>query len=72
MNWVALESRNEGLQRYVRMQCIKRTSTVRLSHRGKKPSPEVVFRYGSQDGQIRRFLDTRRFVLDALREEVEN
>lgn len=67
MNWVALESGNIGLQRYVRMQCIKRSSTVRISPKGKKPSPKIVFRYGSQNGQIKKFLETREFVLDSLK-----
>jgi hypothetical protein len=67
MNWVALESGNFGLQRYVRMQCIKRSSTVRISPKEKKPSPKVVFRYGKQDGQIAKFLETRQFVLDSLK-----
>jgi hypothetical protein len=67
MNWVALESKNSGLQRYIQMQCIKKTSTVRISSKGDKPSPRIVFRYGCQDGQIEKFLETRRFILDSLR-----
>jgi hypothetical protein len=69
MNWVALESGNSDLQRYVRMQCIKETSTVRISRKkGKrdKPIPRIVFRFGKQDRQIEKFLETRRFVLDSL------
>lgn len=69
MNWVALESGNENLQKYVRMQCIKETSTVRISRKGKKPFPKIVFRYGLQDKQIKQFLDTRRFILNFLEEE---
>jgi hypothetical protein len=67
MNWVALESGNENLQRYVRMQCIKETSTVRISRKGKKPVPKVVFCYGLQDKQVRNFLETRKLLLNFLR-----
>jgi hypothetical protein len=67
MNWVALESGNENLQKYVRMQCIKETSTVRISNKGKKPIPKIVFRYGLQDKQIKKFLETRKFILNSLR-----
>jgi hypothetical protein len=70
MNWVALLSGNPDLQRYVRMQCIKETSTARISvKKGKrvKPIPKVVFRFGRQDRQIKKFLKTRRFILDSLK-----
>ena len=70
MNWIALESGNAGLQRYVRMQCIKRTSTVRISRKkGKheKPIPRIVFKFGKQDRQVKKFLETRRFILDSLK-----
>ena len=64
MNWVALESRNEDLRRYVRMQCIKETSTIRSSNKLEKPPPKFAFRFGSQDGQIEKFLEVRKFIRD--------
>jgi len=70
MNWVALLSGNPNLQRYVRMQCIKGTSTARISvKKGKrvKPVPKVVFRFERQDRQIEKFLETRKFILDSLK-----
>ncbi|MFX0199610.1 MAG: hypothetical protein ACFFCW_26100 [Candidatus Hodarchaeota archaeon] len=70
MNWVALLSGNPNFQRYVHMQCIKGTSTVRISgKKGKrvKPVPKVVFRFGRQERQIKKFLETRKFVLDSLK-----
>lgn len=67
MNWVALESGDEDLQRYVRMQCIKQTSTVRVSREWDKPIPKVVFRHGSQGRQIRNYLETRKFILEGLK-----
>jgi hypothetical protein len=66
MNWTALESGNADLNRYVRMQCIKQTSTVRFSAKGSKPAPRVVFKFGTQYRQIKKFLETRRFVLSSL------
>jgi len=66
MNWIALESGNIGLQNYVRMQCIKGSSTLRLSNKGKKPFPKPIFHHGSQDKMIAEFLDNRQFILDFL------
>jgi len=57
MNWVALESGIIDLQNYVRMQCIKGSSTLRLSR-----SPKVVFQFGNQDKRIAEFLNTKLFV----------
>jgi hypothetical protein len=54
--WVALESGNPKLQKYHLMQCIKESSTLRVSAKKEKPSPRVGFRYGKQDRQIRKFL----------------
>jgi hypothetical protein len=59
MNWVALLSGNPSLQRYVRMQCIKGTSTARISvKKGKreKPIPRIVFRYVSNTARLSGFL----------------
>ena len=70
MNWAGLESGNVDLQRYVRMQCIKETSTARISGKKgkqKKPIPRIVFRFGKQDRQVKKFLETRRFILDSLK-----
>jgi hypothetical protein len=70
MNWASLESGNENLQRYTRMQCIKETSTVRISgKKGKrdKPVPRIIFRFGHQVRQVKKLLETRKFVLDSLR-----
>ena len=39
MAWVGLESGNENLQRYQLMQCIKESSTLRVSTKKQKPSP---------------------------------
>jgi hypothetical protein len=64
--WIALESGNLNLQKYVLMQGIKQTSTLRVSGKGNKKSPKIVYRYGSQDRQIKKFLDNRNFILDFL------
>jgi hypothetical protein len=69
MNWVGLESGNLNLQKYVRMQCIKKTSTVRISNKGNKPIPKIVFRFGNQNRQIKKFLETRTFILSFLEQQ---
>ena len=72
MNWTALLSGNPNLQRYVPMQCIKGSSSARCSkkrgNRKEKPIPRIVFRFGRQDRQIKKFLETRRFILDSLKQ----
>jgi hypothetical protein len=60
--WIALESRNPKLQRYLAMQCIKESSTLRVSSKREKPSPRIVLHFGRQSGEIKNFLKTRRLV----------
>ena len=71
LSLVSVWSKIPNLKDYALMQCVKRSSTSRLSPKKErkvvKPAPKIVFRYGSQDGQIRKFLETRRFVLEFLK-----
>ena len=60
--WVALLSHNEGLRRYLIMQCIKKCSTVRVSSKGEKASPRIVYRCGNQSENIREFLKNRQLI----------
>jgi hypothetical protein len=60
--WVALESGNPKLQKYVLMQCIKESSTLRISSKKEKALPRIVFRYAKQDSEIKRFLHCREVV----------
>ncbi len=62
MAWVALESRNAKLTDYLIMQCIKEASTLRVSNKGEKPSPRVVFSYRVPEAEILRFLQLRRLI----------
>jgi hypothetical protein len=62
MAWVAMLSQIPNLKKYVLMQCIKEGSTLRVSPKGDKPSPRIVFHYGKQDMQIRKFLENHRFI----------
>jgi len=41
--WVSLLSRNERVTTYCLMQCIKESSTLRVSPKGEKPSPRIVY-----------------------------
>jgi hypothetical protein len=43
------------------MWCIKDNSTLRLSAKGQKPNPEIVFRYGKANRKIHIFLGIRNF-----------
>ena len=60
--WIALESHTQELVMWFIMQCIKESSTLRISPKGRKSSPKIVRRYGRQDGQIRNFLQYRKLI----------
>jgi len=60
--WVAVCSRNSKLKDWLAMQCVKGSSTLRVAPKGDKPSPRNVFRYGSQDHQIKAFLKYRKLI----------
>ena len=59
MAWVVLHSKNPGLLKWFTMQCIKRSSTLRVSSKGDKPPPRIVHREGCQDDRIKSYLDFR-------------
>jgi hypothetical protein len=67
MSWVAMLSQIPKLKKYVLMQCIKEGSTLRVSPKGDKPSPRIVYRHGKQDKQIRKVLENRRFIKVIIR-----
>ena len=60
--WIALLSHSPELQRYCLMQCIKKSSTLRVSRKREKPSPRIVFRSGKQEKQVKEFMKTRRII----------
>jgi hypothetical protein len=60
--WVALESGSHKLQKYHLMQCIKESSTLRVSGKRGRPHPRIVFSVGNQGNEIRRFLFWRRQI----------
>jgi len=55
MAWACVESKNAGLKKWFLMQCIKESSTLRVSPKEEKPSPRIVYRYGKQDNEIKGF-----------------
>jgi hypothetical protein len=44
------------------MQCIKGCSTLRVSRKGQKASPRIVYRHGKQDHGIKDFLKFRETI----------
>jgi len=60
--WVAILSKNISLLRYLAMQCIKMSSTLRVAPKGDKPSPRIVYRFGCQDHAIKDFLEFRQLI----------
>jgi hypothetical protein len=71
INWIALESGSVDLQKWVTMQCIKESSTLRFSPKIDKPSPKIVYRYGSQNNQIKELLETRRIILNIVKNSLK-
>ena len=67
VSWMALLSNNPMLQKWFLMQCIKESSTLRISPKREKGSPRIVFRYGKENGQIKSFLRYRKLVKSMIR-----
>lgn len=65
--WVTLISHNQGLKDWLIMQCIKGYSTLRVSPKQDKPQPRIVYRYGSQNHQIKTYLHKRKEILESLK-----
>ena len=65
--WVSLVSRHERLKQWFLMQCIKQSSTLRVSSKGMNPSPRIVCRYDEQLGQVQGFLAYRKMIKKILR-----
>ena len=65
--WVSLQSHNQGLVKWSLMQCIKQSSTLRVSNKREKPSPRIIFRYGQQAQQIADFIKYRQLIKRILR-----
>ena len=60
--WVAQLSRKESLRKWFLMQCIKGSSTLRVSSKNEKPPPRLIFKHGTQIEQIWSFLEHRRKI----------
>jgi hypothetical protein len=63
MCWVALESQLQKLKDYVILQGRKGASTLRISSKGEKAPPKIVYRYGNQDNMIKEFLEKRKDLI---------
>ena len=66
--WVCLESENEELKKWLIMQCIKKASTLRLSPKGDKKSPMILYEEGNQDKRIKNYLSLRQQIKDIIKE----
>lgn len=65
--WVSLLSHKETVRKWLEMQCIKQSSTLRVSPKKEKPSPRIVYSYGRQDKGIKSFLLFRKQIKDIIR-----
>jgi hypothetical protein len=67
--WLCLFTKDNKLITWYLLQNIKGTYTLRHGFKGKKSFPKIVYRYGNQDKQIKKFLCNRAFILNFLKEE---
>jgi len=65
--WISLLSHNLKLLKWFVMQCIKEASTLRISPKGAKPPPRIVFHYGGQEKEIKTFLSYRKVIKSIIR-----
>jgi hypothetical protein len=65
--WTSLLSRNAMLEKWFLMQCIKESSTLRVSPKREKPSPRIVYSHGKLDQQIKGFLSHRKSIKSILK-----
>lgn len=70
-HWVHLACHSEDLDKWNEMQDIKESSTLRFSPKIDKPSPKIVYRYGSQNNQIKELLETRRIILNIAKNSLK-
>jgi len=71
ISWIGILADNPNVWKWVCMQAIKKTCTLRVSEKptknGFKPKPRIVYRYGSQNQRIKAFLGKRKEILNILR-----
>lgn len=60
--WTAVVSGKYQLLKYLGMQCIKKSSTLRVGAKGEKSSPRVVYRHGEQGHAVKEFLRERQLI----------
>ena len=66
--WMGIMANNSNVWKWVCMQIIKKYCTLRVSPKpvnpgGFKPSPRIVYRFGSGNRMVKEFLNMRRRVL---------
>jgi hypothetical protein len=61
--WVAQQSKHKKLTGWLLFQCIKESSTLRVGRKGRKGVPKIVFRYGTQNNEIKTFLQYRKSLI---------
>lgn len=62
MAWICLISQNTELIKWFVMQCIKESSTLRISPKEDKKTPRIVYRFGFQSHEIKQFLKYRKLA----------
>lgn len=64
--WLCLFTKDNKLVTWFLLQMIKGTFTLRHGFKKSKSFPQIVYRFGNQNGQIAKFLANREFILDFL------
>jgi hypothetical protein len=65
--WICLQCRSWNLIKWFLLQCIKGEPTLRVSSKGEKSSPRIVYKYGKQDNQIQSFCECRKLIKSIIK-----
>jgi hypothetical protein len=69
--WLCLELKHEEFTKWFLLQCIKKELTLRVSSKGEKPPPKLIYRRGNQNGRIRKYLQYRSKIKGFMRKVSE-
>jgi hypothetical protein len=59
---ILVEGKQKPLTRYLVMQPIKESSSLRIRKKKRKPVPRTVFKFGKQSNEIKNYLRFRRIT----------
>ena len=58
--------KSDGLTRWFTLQIIKGSSTLRISNKGEKNPPKIIYKFGRQSGEIKNYLECCELFKDVI------